>query len=734
MKKNTINWMELITNDDSRQHLQFECVFAIMAFISAFMTVLNYFTGWRGALMHATLYFSVLNIVNVLLEFLGGEKVKKVARVLFAVEIVTLFTFFIINGQPKGFSTLWALLMPACGLLLYKGAVGSLIAGIQFVIIIFLFYFPTGRQILNYDYNDVFMMRFPVLYAAFFIVGFFFEIVRQNTQKELSEARDQYRELYAREETRANQEKEINFRVMHVLTDEYKVVMSVEIETGKVEVYSGQTYINPALTGLNFQHAMNLYRNNWVSPNFRDEFEKFFSVDNILETLKYETSAMLTYAVMSKGREHYLQTKIIKIPEESGSIRQIVVAFTDTDTYVREQQKIQKELRVQRSKADSANNAKTDFLFNMSHDIRTPMNAIIGFTDRAVKESENPEKVRENLQKVRLSGNLLLSLVNDILDMSRIESGKVTVDEVRIDMETIFDNTQSMMDNQAAAKNINLRFDVSRIRDRYVYADVVRVDRILVNLVSNAIKYTECNGQVQVSCEQVGDTKPGCGTYRFVVKDNGMGMSEEFQKQMFEEFAREESSTVKGIQGTGLGLPLTKKLTEILGGEISCESKQGVGSTFVITLPFRLQSKSEIEEVKAVVQDEVTVDLSGKKVLLVEDNELNREIASCILEEKGILVETAVNGKDAVRKVTEKGSDYFDFILMDIQMPVMNGYEATEQIRSLYPGAHLPIIALSANAFEEDRRKSLTSGMDDHISKPIDVAILTKTLAKYVKA
>ena len=735
MKQAPIRWTELITHEDSRRHFQFQYVFIIMAFISAAMTVMNYFTGWKGALMHATLYFAALNIVNAVIEHFGSDKVRIIPRVLFAVEIIVLFTFFILNGQPKGFSTLWAALMPACGLLLYRKNIGSLIAGIQLVIIVFLFYFPAGRQLLGYDYNDVFMMRFPVLYSAFFIVGYFFELVRHNTQRELSAARDNYQKLFESEEVRANREKETNYRIMHVLTDEYWVVMSVNMNDGKMEVHSGNQYFGEPFIELPFQSAIMLYCMNQVSEAYRSQFQQFFSQENIRESLKNKSSIMLTYSTRIDGKERYLQAKIVKIPSEDGSLQQIIVAISDTDAYVREQQRIQQELRTQQEKAENASMAKTDFLFNMSHDIRTPMNAIIGFTDMAFKDVNDPAKVCEDLRKVRLSSNLLLTLINDILDMSRIESGKASVSPVKTNLKTIFSNVQSVMEDSAAAKDITISFDASAIRDHLVLADIARVDRILVNLVSNAVKYTECGGRVQVTCMQLDTDEPDASTYRFIVKDNGIGMSDKFQKHMFENFAREENSTTSGIQGTGLGLPLTKKLTEMLGGTIVCESKRGIGTTFTVTLPFGLQDDVEVDadalaEASVPATQVESTHFEGKCILVVEDNELNREIVTCILEELGVTVEAAVNGRDAVRMVYEKGPTHYDLILMDIQMPIMNGYEATRQIRELYPEVGLPIIALSANSFEEDKQKSIEAGMNGHISKPVSIDELAAAIHK----
>lgn len=709
------SWKELITHDESRQHFQFASIFVIFAFISGFMTVMNFFTGWRQALIIATLTFTILNILNALLEMLGNRITQKIARVLFAIEIIALFTFFVINGQPKGFSTLWAALLPTCGLLIYKGRAGSLISGIQFVILVFLFYFPAGQQLLRFEYTDVFMMRFPVLYAAFYVVGAFFELTRHYTQKELTATRDRY--------------KQENFRIIQVLADEYKSVMSVDLESGKMDIYSGHITFPPEVIGKSFYDSIASFAENIVSEGSREQFKEFFAKENILNNLGNGSSSTLTFISDIDGVERYNQAKIVRIPEESGQTRQVIVAFSDADAFIREQQQIQQELLVQRSKAEAASKAKTDFLFNMSHDIRTPMNAIIGFTNMAIKEADNPDKVRKCLQNVRLSGNMLLSLINDILDMSRIESGKVNITPVHADMETIFENIQSVMANLAATKDIGLSFDVSGIRDRYVYADKARVDRILVNLVSNAIKYTEGSGTVQVRCEQTESSDPDCGIYRFTVKDNGIGMSEEFQKQMFEAFAREDNSTVRSIQGTGLGLSLVKKLSDIMGGSISCDSKLGIGSEFTVTLPFKLREKdaAEAESADAVCNYDIHAD--GKRVLLVEDNELNREITTYILEDKGMVIESASDGAEAVRMISEKGPDQYDLILMDIQMPVMNGFEAAAQIREMYPDSRIPIIALSANAFEEDRQKSRDSGMNGHISKPINTSELDAVLS-----
>ena len=390
--------------------------------------------------------------------------------------------------------------------------------------------------------------------------------------------------------------------------------------------------------------------------------------------------------------------------------------------------------------ADSANQAKTTFLFNMSHDIRTPMNAIVGFTGIALKHLGETEKVRECLEKTRQAGEMLMSIINSILDMSRIEAGKAKIEEVEGDVRRSFDRMESSMQSLAKAKDITLTFAFGRLDDCHVYLDPDWCLRVFMNFISNAVKYTPVGGRVSVTCEQVPDEKlrrEGRGLYRYTFADNGIGMSEEFQKHLFEEFSRERNSTVSGIQGTGLGLAICKAYVDLMGGTIRCTSKKGEGTTFVVELPLRICEKpTSAEGVKGADLAASGLDVAsfaGKRILLVEDNELNREVSNHLLEELGFAVEDAEDGSVAVRMVTEKGFDYYDYVLMDIQMPVMNGHEATKAIRKLEAerGAtrRLPIIALSANAFAEDRQASLAAGMDAHVAKPIRIQELLEALA-----
>ena len=390
-----------------------------------------------------------------------------------------------------------------------------------------------------------------------------------------------------------------------------------------------------------------------------------------------------------------------------------------------------KDLERAKTAAEAANVAKSTFLFNMSHDIRTPINAIKGFTDLAVKNYDDKNKAMDSLTKVQESCDVLISLVNNILDMSRIESGKAVIHENKIDIREIFENIRPMLEVLAKGKNIALDFHLTEITDTNVMCDIVHMHQVLVNLITNAIKYTQDGGSVWVEGRQTGENRDGTARYTFTVKDNGYGMSPAYQKVAFDMFSREENSTISGIQGTGLGLPLCKKITEMMGGSISMESEQGIGSTFTVELPLKIVE--EEPRVEAAVQAEpVKAEFAGRKILLVEDNELNREIAMELLEDEDLIVETAEDGRVAVEIMRQKGPAYFDCVLMDIQMPYMNGYEATKAIRAMYPDAAIPIIALSANAFEEDKIKSLEAGMNAHIAKPIVVEELFNVLSAYI--
>ena len=383
-----------------------------------------------------------------------------------------------------------------------------------------------------------------------------------------------------------------------------------------------------------------------------------------------------------------------------------------------------------RKEAESASLAKSTFLFNMSHDIRTPMNAIIGFTGMARKNISDSAKVEDCLSKIEASSEHLLNLINEVLDMSRVESGKIHSDLKPLDLKAESEEIIFLNSENAKKHEIELCLECSSLQNKNVMADELHLNQILMNIIGNAIKYTESGGKVTYTVREESSDISGYGHYYFVVEDNGIGMSEEFLEHVYDSFSREETMTVNRIEGTGLGMSIVKRLVDYLDGTIDIKSVQGSGTT--VTVGMYLKLTNQVEAVKTEEQPG-EVDLTGRRVLLAEDNELNREIATDMLTESGLSVDCATNGLEALNLVIYHGVDYYDFILMDIQMPFMNGYEATDRIRALKGADKLVIIALSANAFDEDRKKSMEAGMNDHVAKPIKFNILKQTLAKYLK-
>ena len=394
-----------------------------------------------------------------------------------------------------------------------------------------------------------------------------------------------------------------------------------------------------------------------------------------------------------------------------------------------EQKNAALELAVQRE--TKANLAKREFLFNMSHDIRTPMNAIIGFTALAQTHIDDRDQVEDYLKKISVSSQHLLSLINDVLDMSRIESGKVTLEAKPVHLPELVHELRDIVQAVVSEKDLSLTLDTVGVENEDIIADPLRLEQILINVLANAVKFTPDGGQISLWIVQKDTAPAGYADFEFHIKDNGIGMSEEFQKHIFEQFARERTSTVSKIQGTGLGMAITKSLVDMMGGRITVKSEQGKGSEFTISLRFPI-GEAKTEQTPPAAKASA---FTGKKLLVVEDNELNLEIASTLLKEAGFEVDTAENGKVAVEKVEAASADRYDLILMDIQMPEMDGYEATRRIRALpdTKKAALPIVAMTANAFEDDRKNALRAGMNGHIAKPLDIQKLFQVLSELLK-
>ena len=385
--------------------------------------------------------------------------------------------------------------------------------------------------------------------------------------------------------------------------------------------------------------------------------------------------------------------------------------------------------------AESASKAKSTFLSNMSHDIRTPMNAIIGFATLALDDIRDGKKVQDYLSKILSSSNHLLGLINDILDMSRIESGKVVLEEQETDLVTTLQELQSIMEGQAKERKLKLHVDYSNLRDRHVYCDKTRLNQVMFNLLANAVKFTSEGGSIWLTMSQLEPTREveDRAIYEIRVKDTGIGMDKAFIKHIFEPFERERTSTVSKIQGTGLGMAITKNIVDMMGGTIEVESQKGVGTEFIIRLELRLQAEAGVANEDGAKQHshaEGVAEFAGKRLLLAEDNELNREIACMLLSKYGFVIDTAENGQEAVDLVAASAPDYYDLVLMDIQMPVMDGHEATRRIRNLKDKelAKVPVVAMTANAFYEDRKAAKECGMNGFISKPINMQEVVQAL------
>ena len=394
-------------------------------------------------------------------------------------------------------------------------------------------------------------------------------------------------------------------------------------------------------------------------------------------------------------------------------------------------EKYKAELLIAAKKAEAANEAKTEFLQRMSHDIRTPINGICGMVNMAEHYAGDLEKQTEYRTKVKKASNLLLELVNEILDMSKLESGEIVLEEIPFNLSSISREVFAVIKQMAAEQNIRIEWEKKEITHRDFIGSPGYVKRVMMNILSNAVKYNRENGHIYLSCMEIPSEQPGMTTMEFICRDTGIGMTEEFQKHIFEPFAQEHTGSRTKYAGTGLGMAITKKLIEKMGGTITFESEEGTGTTFVIRVPFRIDTdrsgRSEMEEKPAV-------SIKGLHILLAEDNELNMEIAEFMLQNEGADVTKAWNGREAVEIFRKSEPGEFDVILMDIMMPVMNGYEATKMIRSLEreDAKVIPVIAMTANAFTEDRLKAKEAGMDEHIAKPVDPELLVKVICESV--
>ncbi|MDD6188748.1 MAG: ATP-binding protein [Clostridiales bacterium] len=521
--------------------------------------------------------------------------------------------------------------------------------------------------------------------------------------------------------------------VLQILSKEYSSVYYIDLEEDSA--------IPLRLSDASMEiYGINLNQTYSFSKVFEDYIRMFAAADQVDELLRFSDPAFLhqilkndeifthLYRINRDGEELYAQLRIARA-EDDPNFKHIVFGFAIVDDEVRAEQEKQRVLKEALNQAEHANRAKTTFLNNMSHDIRTPMNAIIGFTNIALKQDITPE-VKDCLEKISESSEHLLTLINDVLDISRIESGKIKYNPVPVDITAVLDVVLYIMHGFLANRDIT--FKVNRVKpdNPYVLADAVRIREVLVNILSNAVKFTGDGGSItfDACCLPGGDDRHLVAHYR--IADTGVGMSPEFVEHIFDEFSQEEASARTQYKGTGLGMAITKHYVEMMGGTISVESVKGEGSTFVVELPLEITDKSKVQGQDVPL---AKVNLNGVKVLMAEDNDLNAEIATIQMEEYGMTVTRAVNGREAVNLFYENPPDTFNIILMDIMMPVLNGYEATKAIRAMKDrpdSLTIPIIAMTANAFAEDVHECLNAGMNAHIAKPIVMDEVVKTIAR----
>ena len=391
------------------------------------------------------------------------------------------------------------------------------------------------------------------------------------------------------------------------------------------------------------------------------------------------------------------------------------------------------EIRKSAEKARKANEAKTRFLFNMSHDIRTPMNAIVGFSGLLEKSIHDEKKSLDYIKKIRVSSDILLTIINQVLEMARIESGKITLNPESVNIREMVEAMNTVFESSLTKKSLEYQCSLNVVHDQ-ILCDKTKMEEIILNVVSNSIKYTNPHGKITVSIDELDSEDEKNANYKVVVEDNGIGMSQDYLPHIFEEFSREHTSTETRVAGTGLGLPIVKSLVDRMGGTIEVESEEGKGTRFIMKFSFPVSLENQVREKEKQNIPDITEKLEGKRILLAEDNELNAEIAETVLEETGIKVKHVEDGIQCIEELKKMPEKYYDVILMDVQMPNMDGYTATEKIRHLDDSrAEIPIIAMTANAYDEDRRKAQEAGMDGFLAKPLDVDEMMRLLAQIIK-
>ena len=520
-------------------------------------------------------------------------------------------------------------------------------------------------------------------------------------------------------------------QALHALGTAYYHISRLNLKTKKIELVKRSREMDMGIkeNTADWDPQFKIIEDIIAEP-FVQKYMEFFDIQTMAARLHNKES--MSSEFKKKDGSWFLSMVVPQSYDKNGNVTSVLFANRDvTDEKLREL-KQEEELREAKLKAECANKAKSSFLLNMSHDIRTPMNAIIGYAELASRHLQETDKLGRYLEEIQICGKELLSMLGNVLDLARIENNKVEMEYTVSNVHECFENCVIMFQQQAESKNQTISL-TEQIMYPYVYMDEPHLSEVCFNIISNAIKYTNTGGWISCNVVQKSCEKEDWCNMIISITDNGIGMSEEFQKRIFETFERERNTTSSHIEGSGIGMGITKKLVELMDGTIEVKSKQGKGSTFTVTIPCRKASEDD-SLVKKNSNLRNKNCLNGVRILLVEDNEINTEIATELLTEEGCIVETANDGVACIDMIEKADADYYKMILMDIQMPVMNGYDATLAIRKMKDTkkARIPIIAMTANAFAEDAQKGLSVGMNAHVAKPVDMNILVPTMLKFL--
>ncbi|MCI8566733.1 MAG: response regulator [Lachnospiraceae bacterium] len=533
------------------------------------------------------------------------------------------------------------------------------------------------------------------------------------------------------------QEQLHRLQIIEGLSVDYDSILYCDMATDSLKPYRTscriEKHFSPHETHYSYNELVYRYLQSWVCAEDRALFALAASPDYIRKKLSRDKTFLINYRVFGQQKHEYLQLRIVNVGPEK-PVSQIVLGCRSVDAELTRRIEQRQILESALKQAKEAISVKNIFLANMSHDIRTPMNAIAGFTALAKNHLENPDKLLGCLEHIETANGQLLRLINDVLEISRMESGKIHIEETPCSLTALLKSVHLSLFAQAAAKNLSLSLALDDLVHDSVFADPPKLLQILLQLGDNAVKYTESGGHIVISVHEQSTPGQEFAVYQFIVEDDGIGIDKDFLAHIFEPFERQGNTTLSGVYGTGLGLPIIKGLVTMMEGQIEIDSTPGQGSRFIVTLHLRPSSKERAPEV--VSEPAPVLPSARPRLLLVEDNEINLEIEVELLEDAGFQIDTAKNGRLAVDMLQAAAPGTYALVLMDIQMPVMDGYQAAQAIRRLPDPdlASIPIVALSANAFEEDRKASMASGMNAHLAKPMDIGQILNTIGKFTQA